>query len=178
LSHQSKSARRIPQFLIAQFIFWPGMTIYFIYNNISFLKIDLYNRYIAKKLTKKTKCDFCSHGLNNFNENTSAEAQLVNLKSRGYLTHPNNNLFQMLKNLELCFTLHANSNNVFEETLDDFFNKFTNLTFPCTEHQTEILTDICSSFVIMRMRQCTYIKNNLDKKQNKTKKKLSKLVAS
>jgi len=138
----------------------------------------LYYRYIAKKLTKKTKCDFCLHGLKNFNENTSAEALLVNLKSRGYLTHPNNNLFQMLKNLESCFILHANSNNVFEETLDDFFNKYSNLTFPCTEHQTEILTDICSSFIIMRMRQYSYIKNRFDNKQNKTKKKLSKLVKS
>jgi len=118
------------------------------------------------------------HGLKNFNENTSAEAELVNLKSRGYLTHPNNNLFKMLKKLEFCFTLHANSNSVFEETLDDFFNKYSNLTFPCTKHQTEILTDICSSFIIMRMRQYSYIKNQLNKKQNKTKKKLSKLVTS
>jgi len=39
-------------------------------------------------------------------------------------------------------------------------------------HQTEIFTDICSTFVIMRMRQYTYIQNQMNKKQNKTKKKI------
>lgn len=73
---------------------------------------------------------------------------------------------------------HAGSIDVFNETLSDFLSTNNHLTFERNVHQTDILTDICSTFVIMRMRQYTYIKNQLNKKQNKTKKKLSKLVGT
>lgn len=54
--------------------------------------------------------------MKNFGGSTSAEADLVNLKSSGYLTHPNQNLFLMLRKLEECFKKHADSIHVFENT--------------------------------------------------------------
>jgi len=84
----------------------------------------------------------------------------------------------MLRNLEECFQKHADSIHVFENTYEEFLTAYTKLNFPCTIHETEILTDKCSTFIIMRMRQFTYIKNQMSKKKNKTKKKLSKLVAT
>jgi len=40
------------------------------------------------------------------------------------------------------------------------------------------MTDIYVHYITMRMRQYAYAKNQEMKKQNKTKKKLSKLVSS
>lgn len=82
----------------------------------------------------------------------SAEANLVNLKSRSYLTHPNQNLFLMLRNLDKCIKTHANSIHVFENTYEEFLTTYTNLNIPCTSYETEILTDICSTCIIMEMR--------------------------
>ena len=92
----------------------------------------------------------------------------------GLKSHPNKNLFLILRSLELSFVKHAGSIDVFNETLSYFLSTNNPLTFECYVHQTDILTDICSTFVIMRMRQYTYY----IKKLNKTKKKLSKLVGS
>jgi len=136
------------------------------------------SRYVTRKLLKKTKCELCIAGLKNFSSSSSPEAELVNLKSKGYLTHPNLNLFFILRNLELSFVKYADSSDVFNETLSDFLSTNNTLTFECNVHQTDLLTDLCSTFVIMRMRQYTYIKNQMNKKLNKTKKKISKLVGS
>jgi len=42
------------------------------------------------------------------------EAELVNLKTRGFLTHPNKNLYLIIKLIEVYFEKHAESSNVFE----------------------------------------------------------------
>ncbi|KAL4088985.1 hypothetical protein QTP88_024063 [Uroleucon formosanum] len=90
--------------------------------------------YIARKLLKKTKCELCIAGLKNLNSSSSPEAELVNLKSRGYLTHPNQNVFLILRSLELSFVKHAGSINVFNETLSDFLSTNNPLTFECNVH--------------------------------------------
>jgi len=73
---------------------------------------------------------------------------------------------------------HADSIDVFNETLSDFLSTNNSLTFECNMRQTDMLIDLCSTFVIMRMKQYTYIQNQMNKKLNKTKTKLSKLVGS
>ncbi|KAL4088933.1 hypothetical protein QTP88_024011 [Uroleucon formosanum] len=90
--------------------------------------------YIARKLLKKTKCELCIAGLKNLNSSSSPEAELVNLKSRGYLTHPNQNVFLILRSLELSFVKHAGSINVFNEILSDFLSTNNPLTFKCNVH--------------------------------------------
>lgn len=68
------------------------------------------------------------------------------------------------------------SNDVFEETYNEFFKSYSTIHFPCNLHKNDILTDIFSYYIIMRMRQFTFMENQNCKKQNRTKKKLSKLV--
>jgi len=51
------------------------------------------------------------------------EAELVNLKTSGFLTHPNKNLYLIIKLIEVCFEKHAESLNVFEDTYEDFFSR-------------------------------------------------------
>lgn len=105
------------------------------------------------------------------------DADLVNMKTKGFLTHPNHNLYVIIKTFESSFEKHADSLNVFEDTYEDLIinNKF-NLKWKCPSHDSELLTEIYSMYIVMRMRQYTYMKNIELKQINKTKKKLSKLV--
>ncbi|KAF0701513.1 Uncharacterized protein FWK35_00033137, partial [Aphis craccivora] len=77
--------------------------------------------------------------------------------------------------LENSLTKCIDSPNAFEEAYEDFCNKNIYFAFPCEEHRLTILTDICTHYIIMRMRQYTFMQNQNSKKLNKTKKKLSKL---
>lgn len=61
-------------------------------------------------------------------------------------------------------------------TLDEFFNNNKSINFPCIQHKTEILTNIISNFIIMRMRQYSLVTNKNTIKVNAKKKKLAKLV--
>jgi len=93
------------------------------------------------------------------NSAVGPEADLVQMKSRGFLTHPDRNLYKILKKLEICFSKHVNSNDVFEDTYNDFFLNNSGIHFPCKTHKTYILTNIFSYYIIMRMRQYTFISN-------------------
>jgi len=98
--------------------------------NLSIITI-LYSigRYIAKRLVRKTKCVLYINNLKNLNTTTNeTSADLVIAKSRGYLTHLDSNLFNILKSLEISF---ADELNVFDKTCEDFFKKNIYITFPC-----------------------------------------------
>lgn len=105
------------------------------------------------------------------------EAQLVNLKSRGFLTHPDNNFYILIRQIEISFSIHAQSPNVFEDTVDHFFSNNYIIPFPCNVHKEEVIEYIFTSYLTMRMRQFTYQSNKDKKPLNKIKKKLSKLVS-
>lgn len=101
---------------------------------------------------------------------------MVVAKSRGYLINPDSNLFNILKAFEWSFAKFADLPNAFEETCEDFFKNNICITFPCSEHRTITLIDICVHYLVMRMCQYNYIEKQKNKKLNTTKKKLSKLV--
>lgn len=102
---------------------------------------------------------------------------MINVKSRGFLTNPVQNLFNILKLLESCSVKHARSQNVFEDTFEEFF-KINNLKliFPCPDHKPRVMSDLFTYYMTMRMRQYTYIINQENKKNNRSKKKLLKLT--
>lgn len=111
--------------------------------------------------------------INNVNNVLRSEETLVNLKSRGFLTNPDQNLYKILKLLESCFAKDASSQNVFEE----FFNiNNLNLNFPCADHKSNVMCDLFTYYIIMKMRLYTYMINQQNKKNNRLKKKLSKLT--
>jgi len=60
----------------------------------------------------------------------STEADLLNNKTRGYLTHPYCNLYVILKHLETCFSKYV-AFHVFEDTYNDFLGTNIGLKFPC-----------------------------------------------
>jgi len=87
-----------------------------------------------------------------YGKSTNKAGDLVNLKTRGFLTHPNNNLFLIIRQGELCFEKHADSSIPFENTFEDFFqNENRILTFPCKQHKVDILTNIFVMYITMRM---------------------------
>jgi hypothetical protein len=56
---------------------------------------------LARRLSKKTKCELCLSGIkNNESINNLPVAKLTNLKSRGYLTQPDSGYYILLRQLE------------------------------------------------------------------------------
>lgn len=96
---------------------------YFKYTHYkNFYDLNFVHRYLTKRLKKSTKCEICIKSLNTeYGKSTNKAADLVNLKTRGFLTHPNNNLFLIIQQVELCFEKYADSSNPFENTFEDFF---------------------------------------------------------
>lgn len=131
-------------------------------------------------MLKKSKCSICIESLTTDNRLTnSTTADLTNLKTKGFLIHPQHNLYKIIKILEECFTKHAKSVDSFTDTYEEFF-KTENciISFPCSLHKSEVMKDIFVMYITMRMRQYSYAQNNENKKINKTKKKISKLVTT
>ncbi|VVC32506.1 Hypothetical protein CINCED_3A021139 [Cinara cedri] len=64
--------------------------------------------YITKRLMKTTKCETCLMSLQTiYGTLSNSAADLVNLKTKGFLTHSNHYLFKLLESLELNFMKHA-----------------------------------------------------------------------
>jgi len=110
--------------------------------------------------------------LNTSEGQISKEADLVQAKTKGYLTYQDSNLYKIIKQLEECFALNASSNDVFENTCNEFFTRNLNIKFNCTirEHQKEMLTNIVSYYITMRMRQYTFMQNQANKNSAEQKK--------
>lgn len=107
------------------------------------------------------------------------EADFFNMKTRGFLSHPSRLIFLIVKEFESCFVKHADSINVFDDTFDEFLQNFNfKLQWGCAKHKSQVMTNIYVQYIVMRMRQYTYAKNQEHKKQNNTKKKLAKLVST
>ncbi|KAF0687820.1 Uncharacterized protein FWK35_00036204, partial [Aphis craccivora] len=86
--------------------------------------------YVDRRLVKKTKCDMCIESLKYLNTSEGQigkEADLVQSKTKGYLTYPDSNLYKIIKQLEECFALNASSNDVFESTCNEFFTRNLNI---------------------------------------------------
>jgi len=129
---------------------------------------------------KKTTCEVCLSGIKNIEGNSSVSnaTQLVHLKSKGFLIHPDSIFFILVRLIETSFAINANSPNVFDDTVEHFFNNNDTIPFPCYEHKSDIIEYIFTSYLTMRMRQFTFMHNKEKKTTNKVKKKLSKLSAN
>lgn len=129
-------------------------------------------------MRNSTKCETCIDSLKtDYGVSSNLGSDLINLKTRGFLTHPKHHLFKIILQLESSFSKFAHSFNVFEETYEDVFQN-QKLSFPCEIHKVEMISNIFVKYITMRMRQYSFIINQETKKQNKSKKKLSKLVVT
>lgn len=101
-----------------------------------------------------------------------SEATLVNLKTKHSLIHPNDFLYNLLSKIENSFSKFCGERNVFEQTLEHFFQLNNTIKFPCIDHKSNMVTNIVSTYIIMRMRQYTIVLNKHQSKTNTNKKTL------
>lgn len=132
--------------------------------------------FVSRKLGTQTSCTVCKEALvGQKGISKLPEADLVNCKTRGRLTHPNVHLFLLFKRTEEHFAKHAGERGVYDRTTDAVLENYS-FTFPCAAHKEEMLAKLLHYYVCLRMRQyCRQLKNKHVKK-NQDLRKLSKLV--
>lgn len=107
------------------------------------------------------------------------EAEFTNLKIRGYLIYPYHNFFKLISAMEEGYVKHCIDLDVLNKTIDHVLEEHGDLlTFPCSDHKTEIMTNIFQYYITMRMKQFTWSQNKQIKKKSYKKKKLSKLITT
>ena len=134
--------------------------------------------YLCRKLTKFSKCQLCKESLLTKVETSNLEvAQIVNMKTKGFLMYCNLYLYRICRKTEQFFVQNVKFSDVYEKTLTDVFENI-DLTFPCDEHKSDILAQALHYYVLMRMRQYEREENRSLKKKSGTKKKEAKLYSS
>jgi len=105
-------------------------------------------------LEKNIKCELCLTCLKSeCDQGSHSDADFVNTKTRGFLSHPNQHLHTIIKMFETSFEKHADSLNVFEDTYEDLLdNDHVIFKWECSVHTSEILTEIYTMHIVMRMR--------------------------
>ncbi|CAI6357476.1 unnamed protein product [Macrosiphum euphorbiae] len=133
--------------------------------------------YLTHQITKRSSCQKCKTSIMS-NECFTSEADLTNIKSRGWLKHPNKYLYELLSVVEDELMNHLGKTSVYEDTVEALITKCETFTFPCGEHKDFIIASIIKYYINMRMRQWTRQTNQEQLKENAKKKKLSKFCKS
>nr|XP_050038389.1 uncharacterized protein LOC126535622 [Dermacentor andersoni] len=130
--------------------------------------------FVSRKIFNQTSCTTCKKALEGQKGSSKVpEAELVNCKTRGRLTHPNMHLYRLFMEAEEHFSKYANLGDAYDKTIDAVLEKFT---FPCTIHRKDILAKLLHYYISLRMRQyCRQLKRkHVEKGQDL--RKMSKLV--
>jgi hypothetical protein len=95
--------------------------------------------FVRRKLLQQISCDKCKSALI-FEDvfSNRPEAELTNLKTFGFLTHANINIFRILKAVEEYFAQNINTVNVYEDTIDHIVHNVP-LSFPCEAHKEDVI---------------------------------------
>ncbi|KAH8036118.1 hypothetical protein HPB51_017929 [Rhipicephalus microplus] len=109
--------------------------------------------FVSRKLRNGTTCSICKNALQGKQGLASVpEADLVNCKTRGWLTHPNMHLFDFFKYTEEQFAKYAGDRDAYDKTTDAVLENF-HFTFPCGTHKEEMLAKLLHYYICLRMRQ-------------------------
>ncbi|KAH8040670.1 hypothetical protein HPB51_011985 [Rhipicephalus microplus] len=127
--------------------------------------------FVSRKLRNGTTCSICKNALQGKQGLASVpEADLVNCKTRGWLTHPNMHLFDFFKYTEEQFAKYAGDRDAYDKTTDAVLENF-HFTFPCGTHKEEMLAKLLHYYICLRMRQyCRQLKNRHEKKSHDLRK--------
>lgn len=129
---------------------------------------------LTRRIMNTVKCLTCKDALlNSENSANLPEAVLTDSLTTGPLTHPNTHFYRFIHFLEQRFLVHRDSMHVFESILDDVY-QYEKLSFPCTEHASDILLNVVQCYVTMRMQQYCARINAEQLKNNRIKKKTAK----
>lgn len=145
------------------------------------LECIIYYGFICKKLYKESKCNFCQELLYNAQSHLlPPEAELVNLKSKGWLNHTNKVIHNVLRELEDVLFKHIDSVDVFDNTLGDFFSVPENriIRFECQVHRKETILKAVYYYTCMWVKQHYKQEQRKLRKESAVDKKRSKLQRS
>lgn len=133
---------------------------------------------LVKRIMDTEKCLACKNALlNPLDTPTLPESALTQCTSDSVSYHPNSHLYRLILHLESLFQKYCDSNNPFENILNDVIDS-SHLVFPCKEHASDKLMHIIQYFTMMRMQQyCNRINHEQDK-TNRAKKKAAKWCKS
>lgn len=131
--------------------------------------------YLCKQILRYFKCLTCQSAIKQNNVcSYEPVAQLVNLKSKGALIHPNINFFNFICKIEQLFVKYCKMADVFELILTELLED--TLYFPCFNHSEEIIAFTIKYYINMRMRQFSKNYNSEVQKENMNKKKIAKFT--
>lgn len=130
--------------------------------------------YLSKQILKSTKCSICIEAFKNPHYFSNLpEAELVDLKSKGRLVHPNYYFYKFISSIETHFSNNINDPDVYSNTVEDILAN-EHLNFPCSIHKDEIVAYSIRYYLNMRMRQFSWQINQEKLKENSKRKKISK----
>lgn len=133
--------------------------------------------FVCKNIFKKEKCLECKKAFQSSHENLIygiEEADLLNIKTKGGLTHPNIRLFSLFSTIESYFEQFVDDSRVYMLIVDKLIEDDIKMTFPCTEHADQKLPELVHYYVQLRMLKTAKLKNREGKKQSAEMKKNSK----
>lgn len=131
--------------------------------------------YLCRRLLKLTKCSLCRDAiLTKLSTENLAVAEIVNLKTRGFLLHCNLYLFKLFRRAETFFSENVKFANCYERTVNDVFENLE-LSFPCEEHGSEFLATSLHYYIVIRLRHYEREENRRVHKKSQMKKKEAKL---
>lgn len=118
--------------------------------------------FITKKVFNLSKCTVCREQLYSTIPNLAPESELnsktelTSLKSRGWLNHPEFQIFKLLLEVERVLFKHINMVDVFELNIDELFdNHFQEVYFgfSCSDHKLDVFCRIIYYYIVMRIKQ-------------------------
>lgn len=150
------------------------------YKSPELVEIVIYyaSGYLCRRLIKSTKCEVCLNSfLTNLDSSDLALADLVNMKTQGYLLNCNLYLYKLFLNAEFYFVKNVIFSDCYERTLTHIITN-VNLNFPCDKHKSSVMASCLHYYICMRMRQYQREQNRSSKKISRNKKKESKLCVT
>ena len=134
--------------------------------------------FVSRKFFKESKCDVCKNSFASSYENLVVgckQTDMVNIKSRGGLTHPNINLFSLFLKLEELFEKHRKKNNVYRDVINEFFQSQYAVSFPCENHKDDIIANLMHYYITSRMRHLSRIISREEIRKSQSQKKMGNL---
>lgn len=135
--------------------------------------------YLCRKLLKLFhNCEICKKSLalpNDVGTVDRSVALLTNIKTKGYLIHPNINFYKLISHTEEYFSNHiTNSADIYNDTTEYILENY-NFSYPCEEHKYDVMACTLHNYLLLRMRQYCKQEDSKRFQQSKEKKKLSRL---
>lgn len=134
--------------------------------------------FVIKMVLQHITCDNCKQFMLVSEGDLPAvdpESQLLLIKKRGILIHPNRNIYHLVKEVEESIKNSIDKEDIYEEAMNDLFRKEIDIVYPCENHKYYVLSTIIYKYILLRMRFHCKQKNINCPKESREKRKLAKL---